>query len=135
VASTPRVALNPDDLASGVSATVSVDLKSLDIGDATRNRHMRDRYLETGRFPRATLTFSRLVLDVSVHLVPGRPTRIRAISTFSIHGVDRPLTLDAMVTRLTEEQSGRTSFPTEPLHGVLGNGVRAIDLKYWRGGV
>jgi polyisoprenoid-binding protein YceI len=62
-----------------------VDLASLDTGIGLRNRHMRDRFLETDRFPFATFTGRVLSLEA----VASRGFRATAAGDLSIHGVAR----------------------------------------------
>jgi polyisoprenoid-binding protein YceI len=62
-----------------------VDLTSLDTGIGLRNRHMRDRFLETDRFPFATFTGRVLSLEA----VDSQSFRVVAAGDLSIHGVTR----------------------------------------------
>jgi len=62
-----------------------VDLASLDTGIGLRNRHMRDKYLETDEFPYASFSgrVARLVADsTGAYLAVTR-------GVFSVHGVER----------------------------------------------
>jgi polyisoprenoid-binding protein YceI len=62
-----------------------VDLASLDTGMGLRNRHMRDNYLDTDRYPFAT--FSGKVTN----LEPNGQGGFRAITrgSFAVHGIER----------------------------------------------
>jgi len=62
-----------------------VDLTSLDTGIGLRNRHMRDRYLETDNFPYAS--FAGRV----VHLEGDASGGFRAVTegVFTVHGVEQ----------------------------------------------
>ena len=64
---------------------LEVDLASLDTGIGLRNRHMRDNYLETDRFPYATLG------GVFVEVAEGGngSFQVTAEGDLSIHGVSR----------------------------------------------
>lgn len=64
-----------------------VDLNSIDTGIGLRNRHMRENYLETDRFPFAH--FSGKV--TSAEKLPQGGYRVTAAGTIQIHGVERPL--------------------------------------------
>jgi polyisoprenoid-binding protein YceI len=94
---------------------VAIDLGSVNTGDATRDRQMRQRYLETDKYPRAVFVLRRIVSPNRLELVPGQPTQVRMEGTLSLHGVERPLTTDALVTRLTHETIGGQQFPVEAL--------------------
>src|SRR6185437_2381294 len=45
-----------------VKGTVAFDLNSLDTGISMRTRHMKEKYLETGMYPHAVLTITRIDL-------------------------------------------------------------------------
>lgn len=62
-----------------------VDLGSLDTGIGLRNRHMRDRYLETDRFP--FVTFGGTVTGLKTE-ADGR-FQATASGVFGLHGVER----------------------------------------------
>lgn len=69
---------------------LEVDLASIDTGISLRNRHMRDNYLHTDRFPYAT--YSAEVTRIA-EPSPGAYV-ISARGVLSIHGVDRERTLE-----------------------------------------
>jgi polyisoprenoid-binding protein YceI len=70
-----------------------VDLASLDTGIGLRNRHMRDRYLETKSFPFAVYAGRIKSLD------PASAEGFRAVATgdLSIHGVERRREIECRV--------------------------------------
>ena len=72
-----------------------VDLRTLDTGIGLRNRHMRENYLETDRWPMAVFRgrVSRVVrLDTSLTAY-----QATAEGTLSIHGVERNITIEGTV--------------------------------------
>lgn len=74
----------PTDLTSS-EFYFEVDLGSLDTGIGLRNRHMRDNYLETDRFPFASFEGRVTALEKEG---PGG-YRAAARGTLAIHGVER----------------------------------------------
>jgi polyisoprenoid-binding protein YceI len=70
--------------------TVAVSLANLDTGIALRNRHMREKYLEVDKYPRAELSVARS--DVRVPAA-GAATSGDVDGTMVIHGVSRPVRL------------------------------------------
>ncbi len=66
---------------------VSVSLTRLTTGIDLRDRHMRDRYLEVGKFPNAELTVDRKVLKLSGDASADAP------ATLKIHGQSRAVTI------------------------------------------
>ncbi len=81
--------LQPGGDGAGSRIYLEVDLASIDTGISLRNRHMRDNYLHTDRFPYAT--YSGQVTEV-VQASPGEWV-VNAGGTLSIHGVDRERTI------------------------------------------
>lgn len=83
-----------------------VDLASLDTGIGLRNRHMRDNYLETDRFPMASFEgqVSQLQSDESGGY------RASAHGMLSIHGVERERDVDCLATRVGIDLRIRCAF-------------------------
>ncbi|MCX6829399.1 MAG: YceI family protein [candidate division Zixibacteria bacterium] len=71
-----------------------VALEGLDTGIGLRNRHMRENYLETSKFP---YTHFAGKLD-KVEKGPQGGFLITASGKFYIHGIEKPLTITASVT-------------------------------------
>lgn len=74
------------DLAKPFAATFDVDLASIDTGIELRNEHMRDNFLETKKFPKATFTVKNQA-GVAGVLKDGQKMTIKANGDFSLHGV------------------------------------------------
>ena len=72
----------------GEKLRVSVPLANLDTGIALRNKHMREKYLEVGKFPRADLSVSRA--DLRIPAEAGE-TSGEAAATMLIHGIAKPV--------------------------------------------
>lgn len=77
----------------GAELYFEVDLASLDTGIGLRNRHMRENYLEVESHPFATFAG-----DVGSIAATGGGFTVRSAGTFSVHGVDRPRTLECGIT-------------------------------------
>jgi len=69
------------------NVTVTVPLASLATGISLRDHHMRDKYLEVGKYPNAQLTVPR----ASLRFPSGAPVTADVDGTMSIHGVRRPV--------------------------------------------
>jgi polyisoprenoid-binding protein YceI len=67
-----------------IEAEFQVDLASIDTGIPLRNEHMRNNFLETGKYP--TAIFKLKTLKTPVVLKPGQKTRVVAIGDFTVHG-------------------------------------------------
>lgn len=95
---------------ASVSGVIGFDLKALETGIALRDRHLKETYLETARFPRATLTLSR----VSIAHVPATD-RFPAVTVpfegkLSLHGVEKAVGGEAKVMRAGSSVSTTASF-------------------------
>ena len=67
---------------------VTVPLANLDTKIALRNKHMREKYLETAKYPNAELKVAKSQLK----LPTDGPTSGKATGTITIHGQSRPTT-------------------------------------------
>jgi len=74
-----------------------VDLNSLKTGIGLRDRHMRDNYLETKKFPFAEFTGQ---INQEVDLKIGESRDVTAKGKFKIHGVERNITVPGKITRI-----------------------------------
>jgi polyisoprenoid-binding protein YceI len=83
-----------------------VDLASLDTGIGLRNRHMRERYLETGEFPYASFSgrVARLVADsTGAYLAVTR-------GVFSVHGIERERDIECRAEMVGQDLRVRCAF-------------------------
>jgi polyisoprenoid-binding protein YceI len=69
--------------------TVSVPLANLDTGIALRNKHMREKYLEVAKFPRAELMVDKASLKVPSE---GAEATGTTTGSMTIHGQSKPVT-------------------------------------------
>lgn len=84
------------DVASG---SLSFPLDALDTGIDLRNRHMRENYLETAKYPSATLRLTRLDLS---RLPEGQAFDVADVDfegVLELHGLPRPVKGTARITR------------------------------------
>ena len=84
---------------SSAKGRVSFDLQGLDTGIGLRNRHMKDEYLETARFPQATLTLTKIDIQglAAEQAFSGR--RVPFAGVLDLHGVARPVSGEARIGR------------------------------------
>jgi polyisoprenoid-binding protein YceI len=85
---------------SGAQVELSVDLGSLDTANGLRNQHMRERYLETSRYPAAT--FKSVSVAAPSPIAPNAPADISITGDFSLHGVTKRMTIPVKVTLLAD---------------------------------
>lgn len=78
-----------------------IDLNTLDTGIGLRDRHMRDNYLETKKYPFAEFTGK---LEKSGPLEVNKPTEVQARGTFTLHGKEKSLNITGTLTRLSPSE-------------------------------
>jgi len=80
-----------DDMTSSSAVYFEVDLNTLDTGIGLRNRHMRENYLETDRYPQTSFKgkIARTTQGTNDTLL------VSAEGNMFIHGVERPLVVEA----------------------------------------
>ena len=105
------VFLEGEGLVGGTDLAVSefffeVDLASLDTGLGLRNRHMRENYLETDKYP---LTTYAATVE-AVRSAGNGGLLITARGTMNLHGVERELDLGCEVTSNHELYRASCSF-------------------------
>lgn len=89
-----------------VNATIDsvdfyIDLNTLDTGIELRNRHMRDSYLETAKFPFAEFTGS---FSPSIDFSSNAEQNVTATGMFTIHGVSKRMDISGTITALDENR-------------------------------
>ncbi|MGW8266621.1 MAG: YceI family protein [Longimicrobiales bacterium] len=113
-----------------------VDLGSLDTGIGLRNRHMRDNYLETNRFPFASFEGRVTALEKEG---PGG-YRATTSGTLAIHGVERNRQIECSASPAGEALRVRCGFtvalsdhdiPIPKLMFMKINEVMELDLDFF----
>ncbi|MFO7826920.1 MAG: YceI family protein [Cyclobacterium sp.] len=74
-----------------------VDLNTLKTGIGLRDRHMRDNYLETEKYPFAEFTGK---MQGAVSFEVNQTQKVKAMGVFKIHGKERYLEVDGSLTPL-----------------------------------
>jgi len=95
---------------AAVSGAVGFDLQALSTGIDLRDRHMKEKYLETARYPRATLTLSRLAIEKLPNTDSFGPVTVPFSGTLSLHGVERPVAGEAKIARAGAAVTTTASF-------------------------
>jgi polyisoprenoid-binding protein YceI len=95
---------------SEVSGSLAVDLGTLTTGIALRDRHMKEQYLEVQRFPRAELALTRLDLKQVPDGSDFGAVTVPFEGTLSLHGVQKPVSGQAKVSRSAEKVTVNAVF-------------------------
>jgi polyisoprenoid-binding protein YceI len=81
------------------SGELTFQLDDLDTGMSLRNKHMKEKYLETGKFPTAKLTFTDVALPAEFSKGDASIDKLPFKGTLNLHGKDSPVEGTAKVTR------------------------------------
>lgn len=79
--------------------TLSIDLASVDTRNAIRDERMKNFLFEVEQFTTATLTAHIAPSDLDA-IAEGASQRLSIDSTLSLHGMDKKVPMDIVVTRL-----------------------------------
>ncbi|MEK6373425.1 MAG: YceI family protein [Acidobacteriota bacterium] len=93
--------------ASASKVDISIDLASLDTGISLRNSEMRNRYLQTPRFPAAT--FKSVSVAASEAIVANQPVDLKVTGDLTLHGVTKRMTLPVRVVLFADGRIHVTS--------------------------
>ena len=106
------VRVDADDLKSnGLEAEFQVDLTDLTTGIGLRDTHMKDNYLHTAEYPRATFRLTRVLKSSASRLKPDKEVRLTAEGTFELHGVTRRIRVPVRVTRMAASEATMGRIP------------------------
>ena len=94
-----------DSLTRNSELYFEVDLNTLDTGIGLRNRHMRENYLETDKFP---LAYYKGKI-ASAARKDEKTYRVNTHGTMTIHGVEKPLSIEGT---LIDEGNGTFRIQT-----------------------
>ncbi|MGF1533631.1 MAG: YceI family protein, partial [Bernardetiaceae bacterium] len=83
------------DLDSGL-VDFYLDLNTLDTGVGLRDRHMRNNYLETKKFPYAEFTGNL----AEIPELGENPLPVRAVGVFTLHGVAREIEVSGTLAKV-----------------------------------
>lgn len=90
----PGDQLKPDATLAGSKVYFEVELNGLDTGIGLRNRHMREIYLQTDKFPYAHYTGEIVKVDTAANGAFNVTTSGRLL----IHGKEQPVTINVLVS-------------------------------------
>jgi polyisoprenoid-binding protein YceI len=80
-----------------LEAQLDVDLGSIDTGISLRNEHMRDNFLQTAKYPKATFKATSITA-VPTTLKDGETVKANASGEFTLHGVTVKRTIPVSIT-------------------------------------
>ncbi|SDZ52246.1 MULTISPECIES: YceI family protein [Rhodonellum] len=78
-----------------------IDLNTLKTGIGLRDRHMRENYLETKKYPFAEFTGK---INEQVKLEKGQSKLLNATGTFKIHGKEKNMVVPGKITWISDSE-------------------------------
>ncbi|MEO8032912.1 MAG: YceI family protein [Acidobacteriota bacterium] len=110
------ITADPSNLATA-SVEVNVELKMIDTGLALRDSHIRDEFVQTGRYPLAT--FKSATIAAAAPLRPNQPGEISVAGDFTVHGVTKRITIPVRVVLIPESDvTKKTRGPGDWVHAT-----------------
>lgn len=100
------VALSKSDKGYRLSGEARFDLDALETGIGMRDRHMKEKYLETGKFKTASL---KLDGDLTTALVE-QGGEIKTTGRLNLHGVEKPVDIALKIEKDGERLKGVSRF-------------------------
>lgn len=76
-----------------------VDMNTVKTGIGLRDRHMRDNYIETKKYPFAEFTGKIEGFDGPIQINPGQSMEVSVSGIFKIHGVERPMVIPGTIIK------------------------------------
>ncbi len=120
------------DLSDATKTTgiITVDLSTLDTGIDMRNRHMRERFLQTPQFPTASFELKKVNPKSDAVLETNRTLDLTLEGSLTIHGVTRDsVSVPARVTLLQRSPGRGTDPGPSVLHLTATFPVRLQDYN------
>lgn len=95
---------------TAVSGTLTMDLNTLTTKIDLRDEHMKNKYLEVSKFPKATLELSNLELPIEVAKLTDKETAVPFKGKFTFHGKISEVTGTAKVSKKANDLLGSAEF-------------------------
>jgi polyisoprenoid-binding protein YceI len=95
-----------DPATGAAQGEIAVDLSSGESGNHSRDSRMQKEILESDKYPQAIFH----PLKVAGIVKPGAPQNVTIDGTFTIHGADHPLRMEAKVGVTGQDASAATQF-------------------------
>jgi polyisoprenoid-binding protein YceI len=92
------------------SGRLIFDLDSLDTDISLRNKHMKEKYLETGKFKNAELTIEKMNVPPQLYEADAKPIAVPFSGVLSLHGVQHPISGTSEVRMNKNAMTGTADF-------------------------
>jgi polyisoprenoid-binding protein YceI len=95
-----------------VTGSLSFDLNSLDTGIGLRNRHMKEKYLQTDKYPAAQFTITKMMLPSDWKLDGFKADQVPVEGKLTLHGQTQPVKGTADIRSNSGTAFGHVKFTT-----------------------
>lgn len=95
---------------NSLSGTVKVDLTKLTTKIDLRDNHMKNKYLEVGKYPEAVLEIVNLQLPIDFSALTDKETEVPFTGKFTMHGKTSDVSGKAQVKRIAKHVAGHAEF-------------------------
>jgi len=122
------------DLSDAMTAAgqFEVDLTTVKTGIEMRDGHMREQYLHTDSFPKATFKLTKVTKAGAKALADGQTVEITADGELTIHGVTKPVSVSGTVTYMKESEQTQARLPGDLLHVDISFPILLSDFNVER---
>jgi polyisoprenoid-binding protein YceI len=104
--------------AAASSVEISADLSAIDTGIKLRDGHIRDEYVETKKFPRATFKSVSVILPATP-LAANQAVDVTVTGDFTMHGVTKRITTPVRIVLIPESEITKsTRGPGDWIHAT-----------------
>ncbi len=95
-----------EDITNSSEIYFEVDLNSIDTGIGLRNRHMRENYLHTDKYPKTHFSGKIVSMEDSTTSIK----KVKASGKMFIHGVEREIDVDGVLSKTADGYRVKTKF-------------------------
>ncbi len=110
------VTVDPADISGSAGGKIEVDLASLQTGIGMRDRHMREQYLETDKYPKTTFEITRVIETGGNVLEDQKPVEMVLEGNFTVHGITRLIEVPVTANLIKESEDTKIRHPGDILH-------------------
>lgn len=105
-----------EDISETAMARFEVDLASVKTGIGLRDRHMRQQYLETDKYPKAVFELAGIKTTGETSLIGNQPIDMILEGDFTVHGVSKKVEVSVTATYMKETEETKARLPGDLLH-------------------
>jgi len=121
------IAADPENAAAS-SVEITADLSAIDTGVDLRDGHIRDEFVETKKFPRATFK-SVEVTAPATPIVANQPFEVTVSGDFTMHGVTKRISTPVRIVLIPESAITRSARgPGDWLHATAAFPINLSDF-------